>query len=295
MKRSDFKLQRYRMIREIGRGTSGIVWEAFDKKRGEAVALKTMKSDIPNQYYPYLLQEARRMATLHHTSLVNVYNAGQLEDGRPFYTMTLIDGVNLQQHMSSCESTWAQKASILKQLCQVLSYAYQKGYVHRDVKPANVMIDRQGKVFLVDWGTAEHIQSDSSTKSESVKGTPLYIAPELIVGERATHASDQYAFGVILYQWLTGQEPFVSDTIGGLLEKIESEQPVLPSQLVGSQLHHEMDALCMRLLSKKPEERFLSWDDVFSALDSVTFRHTPPPPSWFAPPVQHAFALSSQF
>ena len=76
MKRSDFKLQRYRMIREIGRGTSGIVWEAFDNKRGEAVALKTMRSEIPDQYYPYLLQEARRMATLHHTSLVNVYNAG---------------------------------------------------------------------------------------------------------------------------------------------------------------------------------------------------------------------------
>ena len=263
-------LGRYEIQRTLGKGAMGVVYEALDPRLQRTVAVKTLHRDAqPDEVVRRFLVEARAIARLSHPNIVAIYDIGE-EDGMAFIAMELVRGRELASLIDADERPPPlESARIVGQLLQALQYAHERGVLHRDVKPGNVLLTESGDVKLTDFGVARLADGDAErTQAGTIMGTPTYMSPEQVRGEEVGPAADLYAAGVILYQLLTGRRPFVGDSVVALALRIVNEAPPPPSH-VNPALPADWDAVVLRALAKQPADRYESATAFWVALAGI--------------------------
>lgn len=242
---------RYRLSQRIAAGGMGEVWRAEDTVLGRQVAVKVLKSEYADspEFLTRFRREARLAASLSHAGVAQVYDSGDGQGGQPPYlVMEFVDGESLGAVLARVgRLNEKQTANIVAQAASALAAAHRAGLVHRDVKPANILIGRDGSVKLTDFGIARAVDAAPLTQADTVVGTPLYISPEQAAGQPATPASDLYSLGIVAYECLTGEPPFQGDPVAVTLA--HRDQP-LPRTLPGL-----MGDLINALTAKDPKAR----------------------------------------
>ena len=273
--------QRYRIEAELGQGGMGLVYRAHDLRLNRPVAVKVLsRSNLDTQGRARLLAEAQAAASLNHANIVTVHDADEA-DGQPFIVMELIEGQSLRALLQDINENRAPSAraqdedqtrwalQMARQVCLALEVAHAAGIIHRDIKPENVLVTRNGTAKLMDFGLAHssYRQGPAQTEQGVIVGTVAYLAPELLQGQPPSPQSDLYALGILLYELLTGAQPFQGDMIALMSQHMYSI-PYPPSH------HHpevspEIDDLVLRLLAKTPADRPESAAAAGRALDRL--------------------------
>ena len=252
------RISRYQIVSELGKGAMGVVYKATDPNIGRTIALKTLRLDAHGIELDEMLKrfknEARAVGALSHPNIITIYDAGDAED--MFYiAMEFIEGKTLQE-MLRAERVLPvdQIQDIVRQVCSGLDYAHSKGIIHRDVKPANIMMQNDGTVKLMDFGIAKGGGS-GLTSTGQVVGTPNYMSPEQVKGRQLDGRSDLFSLGVVLYEMLLGERPFTGENVTTIIYKIMNETPASPRDLDVS-VHPGLSAVVMKALAKSPDERY---------------------------------------
>ena len=263
----------YELDTEIGRGGMGVVYRAKDRRLKRVVAIKVLPPELAfrSEIKTRFLREAETAAQLNHPNIVDIYAVDEAE-GIVYFVMAYITGDNLakrlhQQGAMSVDET----RRVLRDVADALAYAHERGVVHRDIKPDNILIDAQsGRPMVTDFGIARAItEGDSRLTATGIAiGTPTYMSPEQAAGERAIDGrSDLYSLGVVGYQMLTGEPPFTANSTPAILVKHISEQPT-PLEQRRSDVPPDLSRVIMTLLEKEPANRFPSASAVVVALDT---------------------------
>ena len=262
--------ERYQLISLVGGGGMAQVYKARDNVLGRVVAVKILREQYANdaQFVARFKREAQAAANLAHPNIVNVYDVGQ--DGNVYYIiMEFISGESLKELITRSAPLPTDSAvSIAAQILAGLEYAHRSGLIHRDIKPQNVVITREGSVKVTDFGIAKSVSDLGLTEAGMALGTAHYFSPEQAKGERVVPQSDIYAVGVSLYEMLTGHIPFESDTAVGLAYKHISEMPRPPSQQ-NPNVPARLDTIVMKALAKEPAQRYNSAADMEKALRNL--------------------------
>jgi serine/threonine-protein kinase len=265
------KLGKYEIRRELGAGAMGVVYEGWDPGIARRVAIKTVKgADLSDaeaeQTLARFRHEAQAAGRLSHPNIVQIYEFGE-DAGTQFIAMEFIEGKELKDYFDSEDRfKLPEIVRIMKELLAALGHAHKNGIVHRDVKPANIIILGDGTVKVADFGIAR-IESSNLTQAGSVLGTPAYMSPEQFMGQTVDPRSDLFSAGVVLYQFLTGEKPFTG-SVTTIMHKVLKEQPIAPSEL-NVQVPQAFDALIRKALSKRPDERFQSAVEFAAALETA--------------------------
>jgi len=258
---------RYRGAKRIGQGGMGEIYRATDSTLGRAVAVKILAARYSedDSVRGRFMREALAAARLSSDpSIVTIFDVGEWEE-RPFIVMEYMGGGTLEGRIRADGAQPPGRAiEWLDQAARALDHAHGEGIVHRDVKPANLLLDREGNVHVADFGIASATGLDSLTMTGTVMGTAGYLAPEQALGERATPASDRYALGVVAYELLTGARPFDSDT--PTAEATAHVNVPVPSVSQHADLPRELDAVFQKALAKRPADRFETCADFVAAL-----------------------------
>jgi len=257
-------LGRYQLERVLGKGAMGIVYEALDPKLHRKVAIKTilisqLDEETAKDFSMRFVREAHAVARLNHPNIVQVYDFGE-EGDIAYLVMEFIRGDELKSTLTTGRQFDRKECvRIMCELLDALDFAHEAGVVHRDIKPANVMLDSQGRTKLTDFGVARVTDADRThaerTQAGTMVGTPAYMSPEQIQGQRIDRRTDIFSAGIILYQFLTGQKPFTGEGAWTVAKKIIQEDPPMPSSLnVG--VSPEFDRVVAKALAKNPDQRF---------------------------------------
>ena len=267
------RIGRYQITGELGRGAMGVVYRAQDPAIGRTVAIKTIRlGDITDsgehqRLRERLMREARSAGLLSHPSIVTIYDVGE-QDDMAYIAMEFVQGHSLEQLMRRHGPlAGPQIVQILRDTAEALDYAHARGIVHRDVKPANIMIAESGAVKITDFGVAK-IASQNMTQADTILGTPSFMSPEQIEGRPVDGRSDQFALAVITYELLTGEKPFVGDTLPGLLYQIVRQEPTSP-HLLNASLREPVSRVLAQAMDKNLEQRFLKCTAFVRALESA--------------------------
>ena len=273
------KLGRYDLIRVLGKGAMGLVYEARDPNLDRRVAIKTIRvEDLSDEeatdYEIRFRTEARSAARLHHPHIVSVFDSDR-DIEVAYLVMEFVDGDDLKQHLDRGEVyTLAQTLGLMGDLLSALDYAHRQGIVHRDIKPANLLLEPSGRLKLTDFGVARIQDSADATRTQgSLIGTLKYMSPEQVQGTSIDARSDLFAAGVVLYQLLTSQRPFDGATDFDIIQNIIGQAPALPSTITQG-LPVELDAVVMRALEKRRENRYASAQEFHSALVAAVHAET---------------------
>jgi serine/threonine-protein kinase len=258
---ADVLNERYRLDAPIASGGMGEVWRATDINLGRTVALKVMRAErLSNTEFDARFRaEARTMAALHHPNVVNIYDYGRspLADGTSvsYLVMTYVDGESLRDRLAATGPLpVAETMALLAQAADALHAVHRHGIVHRDVKPANLLVQADGTVTLVDFGVARSDALTSVTTANAILGTALYMAPEQASGRTVSAATDIYALGAVAFHCLAGTPPFNGETALEIaLRHVSDEPPPLPEDTPAAAC-----ALVTRALAKDPADRFTS-------------------------------------
>jgi len=248
---------RYNITAELGKGAMGVVYKATDPNIGRTVAIKTTRLDAHGLDAQELLRrcknEARSAGTLNHPNIVTIYDAGE-QDGIFYIAMEYIEGQTLHEVLSQHRSLPVETViDIVRQVCAGLDYAHAHGVIHRDVKPANIMLAANGAVKVMDFGIAK--AGGTMTATGQVLGTPNYMSPEQVKGKTIVGRSDLFGVGVLLYEMLTGEKPFDGQNITTIIYKIVSENPIPPRELDVT-IHPGLSAVVTKALAKAPDDRY---------------------------------------
>ena len=265
------KLGRYDLLRVLGKGAMGLVYEGRDPNLERRVAIKTIRvenlsEEAAAEYEVRFRTEARSAARLQHPNIVSVYDSDR--DGDiAFLVMEFIQGDDLKHHLDMGDRhTLEQTLGIMGDLLSALDYAHRQNIVHRDIKPANLLIEASGRVKLTDFGVARIQDAGDVTRTQgSMVGTLKYMSPEQVQGQKIDSRADLFAAGVVLYQLLTGKRPFDGDSDFAIIQQIVAHQPAAPSSL-NPKLPPAIDAVVARVLAKLPKERFASGEEFAAAL-----------------------------
>jgi serine/threonine-protein kinase len=254
------QIGRYRILDELGRGATGIVYRAQDPAIGRVIAIKTIRlSDFTDEterdrLRERLFREAQSAGILSHPNIVTIYDIAE-EGGLAYIFMEYVEGPPLEKILNSQEVLGKDVAlSIFRQTATALDYAHRKGIVHRDIKPANILIHEGALAKITDFGVAK-ILSQQMTQSGVMMGTPNYMSPEQVQGHAIDGRADQFSLAVIAYEVLTGEKPFVADHLPSLLYRIVREDPV-PPQRLNPTLGSQVEGVLRKALSKSATERY---------------------------------------
>ena len=264
---------RYLIGERLGRGGMATVFKAHDPDIGRDVAIKFLHATLceDEEYHARFLREARAAGGLSHANIVTVHDVGEIE-GRPYMAMELIDGKPLSEELADGRALPVRDVVVMGiQLARALAYAHARGIVHRDIKPGNVMrVAGTQTIKVTDFGIA-HMDSTGAehrTRVGDILGTPQYMSPEQAQGERLDGRSDLFSSGILLYQMLTGQRPFLGDSLVALAVKIAREEPT-PIASLRADLPAALRRVVERCLAKAPDRRFQTGEELADALGRV--------------------------
>ena len=261
---------KYRILERIARGGMGTIYKAHDPLLDRPVALKVISSeiDVTDELRGRFFREAQACARLSHPNIVIVYDMGE-DDGRLFIVMELLDGEEMRRLIAEKRPMPLEdKLSIMRQVCEGLHYAHQRGVVHRDIKPGNLMRLRDGQMKILDFGIAQLTNAvDNLTRTGLIMGTLRYIAPEQVRGH-ADHRSDIYSVGAAFYELLSLRPPFDGDTAMQLLEQIRVEDPQ-PLDQVDPTIPADLASIVARAMRKDPDERFADLGQMRLGIEQV--------------------------
>jgi uncharacterized protein YbaR (Trm112 family) len=263
------KLGKYEVHGELGHGAMGVVYRARDPIINRMVALKTITTGLADD--PNLLQrfyrEAQSAGGLQHPNIVTIYDMGD-DQNTPYIAMELIEGESLEQTIARRTIVpLALKLTYALQACRAFDYAHKRGIVHRDIKPGNVMVNKEGVVKVVDFGIAR-VLDKSKTQTGMLIGTFAYMSPEQYHGEHADERSDIWSFGVLLYELMCYERPFTGDNPASLMHNICSQEARSITQRVPD-CPPAMEGIISKVLRKLPEDRFQSMEDLLLELEPV--------------------------
>ena len=264
------KYGRYEVIKELGKGAMGVVYQAHDPQFDRLVALKVLRQDrvASEDFVKRFLKEARAIGRLSHPNIVTAYDAGE-DQGTIYLAMEFVDGRPLDEIIRNRRFELAEILKLCVQVAETLHYAHQKGVVHRDIKPGNIMLQSDGLIKIADFGIARIEDSTATlqTQAGDIMGTPAYMSPEQVLGKTADGRSDLFSLGVILYELTTGKRPFATENnnLATLFNEIIHNRPSEPA-IENPAIEPGLSGIVMKCLSKAPEERFESCGALAEAL-----------------------------
>ncbi len=256
------RVGRYLTIKQLGKGSFGLVLLSQDEHLNRLVAVKIPHAHLIScaEDVQAYISEAQMVANLDHPNIVPVHDVGSAP-GFPCYIVSkYIDGCSLNQIKGDYYEKYSEIASLVATVADALHYAHKQGLVHRDVKPGNMLIDQHGKPYVVDFGLA--MKEEDIGKGPKFVGTPAYMSPEQAVGEghRVDGRSDIYSLGVVMYELLTHRRTFLGDTRSQILEQIVSQEPKPPRQIVDT-IPKQLERICLKALSRRASDRFTTARD----------------------------------
>ncbi len=298
----------YRVLRKLGSGGMGLVFEAEDPKLERKVALKVLRPDLVanHEAHQRFLREARAMAALSHDHIIPIYQVGEERDV-PFLAMPLLQGELLAERLRREQKLpAAEVVQIGEQIAEGLAAAHNSGLLHRDIKPGNLWLETLSgargagafpyRVKILDFGLTRPLDPDVvATRAGAIVGTPAYMAPEQAEGQTIDARADLFSLGCVLYQLCTGELPFKGDSIVAVLRNVAVQEPVPPNRL-NAEVPAALSSLILRLLAKRPEERPATAREVAAALRALENAATaslapaPPQPPTVACPRPRRFA-----
>jgi serine/threonine protein kinase len=261
------EISHFRVGEPLGSGGMGVVFEAEDTRLGRTVALKFLAPELVRDpaAKARFLTEARAASALDHPNLCTILEAGESEDGLLFLAMPRYDGESLQRRISRGALPVEQALDIAAQAARGLAKAHQHGIVHRDVKPGNLFVTRDGVVKILDFGIAKLSGEAATTRAGAVLGTPSYMSPEQSLGETIDARADVWSLGVVLYEMLAGRRPFVGATAVAVVYSALHETPE-PLVNLRPEVPAELDRIVSRMLARDPEQRYANAAEVLDDL-----------------------------
>jgi serine/threonine protein kinase len=257
---------RYEIEEKLGEGAMGVVYRARDLTLGRVVALKLLSAEgAEDELHKRFHREAEAVGRLDHPNIVKIYDLAE-SDGRLYMAMELLEGHDLRALIEErAEIPLVERVRILEEICRGLGYAHGKGVVHRDVKPANILVNAAGRVKVLDFGLARVATRATITRRGVILGTPDYMCPEQAMGKTVKPCSDIFSTGAVFYEFLTLQKPFIGKTLHSVLYQILSEKQT-PVLTLNPEIPARLAELVSRMLQKKPEHRYQTMEDVASDL-----------------------------
>ena len=265
---------RYEIHELIGVGGMAYVYKAYDRMEDRWVAIKILKEEFSNNsdFLRRFRNESKAIAVLNHPNIVKVYDVS-FGDQIQYIVMEFIDGITLKEYIEQ-EGTirWQEAVHFTTQILMALECAHEKGIIHRDIKPQNIMLLQDGSIKVADFGIARFLQSETQTMTDKAIGSVHYIAPEQASGDYITDKADIYSVGIMLYEMLTGKLPFVADNAVSVALMQLQAKPVMPRELNPS-IPRGLEQITMRAMEKNPVDRFQSAGEMLDDLDE--FRRNP--------------------
>jgi WD40 repeat protein/tRNA A-37 threonylcarbamoyl transferase component Bud32 len=267
-------LGRYEILEELGEGGMAVVYRANDSRLDRDVAIKVIrKGAFPADHIDRILKrferEAKALARLSHPNIMKVLDYGEHE-GSPFLVMEYLPGGTLKKKMGK-PMQWEKAIQLILPIAEALDYAHTQNMIHRDVKPSNILLTQRGQPMLTDFGIAKILDLEETqdlTGTNMAMGTPEYMAPEQATAKFVDHRADIYALGIVLYEMVTGRKPFTADTPLAVLFKHASDPLPAPNIYVAD-LPDGVEKILLKMLAKKPEDRYQSMDELQKALEKL--------------------------
>ena len=286
----------YRILQQIGLGGMATVYKAYHAAMDRYVAVKVLPQHLARDpsFRARFQREARTIARLEHRYILPVYDVGE-EEGIPYLVMRYTASGDLSDLIANQALTIARAAWLISHVAEALAYAHRRGVIHRDVKPANVLLSHDGDVLLTDFGIAKIYEETLQLTGEgTMVGTPAYMAPEQLQGKTVDARTDLYALGVVLYQALTGECPFMAETPLALA-LMHIHNPLRPPRQLNPNIPEALERIVLRAMAKNPNDRFQTADELAEALRDaladlsrqtavVAAPATEPPEGTLAPP-----------
>lgn len=271
------KLGAYEVLDFLGDGSMAQVFKGRHTQLNRFVALKLLhfRHTSDPDFVQQFTEEAQNLAQLRHPNIVQVYDA-DISGAYPYLAMEFIDGRTIksiieEQREKYARLTLARSLRIIYSIGLALSYAHQRGVIHRDVKPSNVLVENSGRVVLADFGLARLLFEEIDTETGKITGTPAYMSPEQALGQSCHPRSDIYSLGVVSYELLTGKLPFTADNPIAIATKHVSETPVPPRSIV-PEIPDEVEKIVLQAMSKNPNERYGTVNEFLHDLTKVRLR-----------------------
>lgn len=258
---------RYEIVEVIGAGGMAVVYKAIDQRLNRFVAVKILRDELARdeEFRARFQIEAQAVAMLSHPNIVSVYDVSHTA-GVEYIVMELIEGVTLMQYMQKKGAlSWKEAAHFSTQIAKALEHAHSKGIVHRDIKPQNIMILRDGTIKVADFGIAA-LESAQEQRSDQTVGSVHYIAPEQARGETPDTRSDIYSLGVVMYEMLTGQMPYDGETAEQIALKHIAGVAVPPRQL-NAEIPEELERIALKAMNADIRERYQSASELLTDLE----------------------------
>ena len=270
----DERIQQYRILDKLGAGAMGEVYLAEDTQLERQVAIKLLPAEFTadTERQQRFLTEAKAASALTHPNVCVIYEVGTSDDGRPFIAMELLSGLPLDELLAANRLEPDGVLALSQQLADALVAAHDQGVIHRDIKPANIYVNKRGVAKILDFGLAKRVSTQENdatlvqqTMAGQVLGTPNYMSPEQVLGQAVDHRSDLFSLGVVMYEMLTGKNPFVGSSMGDVFNKILNKQPDSVATPEDAALT-EFERILFKTLAKRRDERY---DDPSDLVDDL--------------------------
>ncbi len=263
-------ISHYQILEKLGEGGMGVVYRARDTRLDREVAIKLLPPHLNSDpgAVKRFVHEARAASALNHSAIGVIHEIDETEDGQTFIAMALYEGGTLREKMDRGSLTTGEAVTIASQIASGLARAHEKGIVHRDIKPQNILLTRDGEAKIIDFGLAKLAGRTKLTRDGNTLGTAAYMSPEQARGEDIDHRSDIFSLGTMLYEMLAGEPPFKGEHEAAMLYGIVHEEPEKISEKCG-QIDPELCAVIDRALNKDKDERYQAAADMKSDLDAV--------------------------
>jgi len=269
------KIGRYEVKSELGRGGMATVYRAYDPSFEREVAIKVLPRELMHdpQFRDRFKREIKTIASLEHPAIVPVYDVGE-EDGVPYFVMRYMPGGSLTQWIEKGKFSLQDAARIIERLSSALAYAHRNGLIHRDLKPDNILFDNNGDPFISDFGVAKITDSSTNMTGSGIIGTPAYMSPEQAQGDKVDNRSDIYGLGVIIFQMLSGHQPYEATTpMGVAVKHITDPVPEILKDNPG--LPQQTDIIIKTAMAKDPSLRYQTATELAHALSEAAFGKKP--------------------
>jgi eukaryotic-like serine/threonine-protein kinase len=263
-----------RIVEEVASGGMAVVYRAIQEPLDRTVAIKALKTSaaIEESIVTRFEREAKSLANLQHENIIHVYDL-VAERGSMFIVMEFVEGTDLYDLLDKCgRLPYDVAAVIAMQVARALDYIHYRSIVHRDIKPANIMLSKQGGVKLMDFGIARDRSFGDLTEAGTGIGTPAYMSPEQIIGDKPDARSDIFSLGIVLYQMATGRKPFIEDEQKSVMHKIRLDRHVKVRKL-NPDIPRELERIIDKCLEKQPRDRWRSGQQLVMALERFLSKH----------------------